>query len=286
MVGGGIKSMKSFKNGYIITYIIDIVLTIICIALIIYYYSNLSVGWNFFDGELFGFAQIDLAQFWLIIFLLILLFCSLTALSVYLIIAIRQNKENCLEKSTKLGIIIIPIIFCMLLPIITGISVAITPSETFNPEWLCSDPDFEKWTKTRHQYYYQENCFGKAIDLEHSSLTPDDDEFDLYLEKRFNCYFRKSNYPKIFNKFVKIPPRFYNEKYEETRNGIQYTVYTYITTEGDEFYDDIRYYIVIESDNSYLLGEYKTEQSEKISDYSLDDFIDDVFVNYSSWNAE
>lgn len=283
--------MKSIKNGYIITYIIDIVLTIICIALIIYYYSNLSVGWNFFDGKLFGFAQIDLAQFWLIIFLLILLFCSLTALSIYLIIAIRQNKENCLEKSTKLGIIIIPVIFCMLLPIVTGISVAITPSEPLNPEWLCSDPDFEKWIKANHtrypiQYYYQENCFGKAVDLEYYALTPDDDEFDLYIKKDFNCYFRKSNYPKIFSKFVKIPPRFYNEEHQETRNGIRYTVYTYIPTEDDEFYGVIYYYVVIENDNSYLLGEYQTEPSEKISDYSLDDFIDDVFVNYYSWNAE
>ena len=278
--------MKKIKNRYIIIYIIDIVLTIICIALIIYYYLNLSVGWDIFDGELFGFAQFDLAQFWLIFFLLILLFCSLTALSAYLIVAIRQNKENRLEKSTKLGIVIIPAMFCMLLPVVTGTSVAITTSESLNSEWLCSDPDFEKWIKANNtsyplQYYYQENCFGKVVDLKYYALTPDDDEFDLYIVKDFNCYFRKSNYPKIFSKFVKIPPRFYNEEYEETRNGIRYTVYTYVTEDKQ-----IYYYVVIKNDNSYFLGEYISEKSDKISDYSLDDFVDDVFVNYNSWNAE
>lgn len=278
--------MKKTKNIYINIYILDIVLTIICIALIIYYYSNLSVGWDIFDGKLFGFAQFDLAQFWLIIFLLILLFFSLTALSIYLLIAIRQNKENCLEKSTKLGIVIIPVIFCMLLPVVTGISVAITPSEPLNPEWLCSDPDFEKWIKANNtsyplQYYYQENCFGKVVDLKYYALTPDDDEFDLYIVKDFNCYFRKSNYLKIFSKFIKIPPRFYNESYEKTQDGIRYTVYT-----GINEYDVIYYYVVIEDDSSYFLGEYISEKSDKISDYSLDDFVDDVFVNYNSWNAE
>ena len=44
--------------------------------------------------------------------------------------------------------------------------------------------------------------------------------------------------------------------------------------------------MVIENDSSYLLAEYKSSKSDIISDYSLDEFVDDVFVNYNSWNNE
>ena len=271
--------MKKTINGYIITYIINIILTVICITLLIYYYHSMSIGWEY--TGLFGGFQFDLAQFWLIIFLLILLFASLIALIIYLLITIKQSRKQQLEKSAKLGVIIVPIAFFMLLHIVAGISVAITPSEPFDNEWLCSDSDFEEWinldpSKNHFEYYAQNNVFGKVVDLDHSVFTVDKD--NQLIGKYFQCYFRKSNYPKIFSKMVKMSPRFYKETYEKTRNGIQYTVYT-----GINEYNITYHYVIIENDNSYLYAEYV---SDIISDYSLDEFVDDVFVNYNSWNNE
>lgn len=275
--------MKKTINGYIITYIINIILTVICITLLIYYYHSMSIGWEY--TGLFGGFQFDLAQIWLIIFLLILLFASLIALIIYLLITIKQSRKQQLEKSAKLGVIIVPIAFFMLLHIVAGISVAITPSEPFDNEWLCSDSDFEEWINDKPEkypleYYYQENRFGRVIDLKYYASTRINDNSRLII-KEFNCYFRKSEYPQIFSKFKKIQPRFYNESYESIRDGIQYTVYTSINE-----YDFIYHYVVIENDSSYLLAEYKSSKSDIISDYSLDEFVDDVFVNYNSWNNE
>ena len=91
--------MKRVLNGYIITYIIDIALTFICMMLLIYYSLSMSIGWPYAGS--FGGFQFDLAQLWLIIFLSILLIVSLFALVIYLIITVKQSRKQKNEKKEK-----------------------------------------------------------------------------------------------------------------------------------------------------------------------------------------
>ena len=273
--------MKRVLNGYIITYIIDIALTFICMMLLIYYSLSMSIGWTY--AGLFGGFQFDLAQLWLIIFLSILLIVSLFALVIYLIITVKQSRKQQLEKSAKLGVIIVPVIFCMLLPVATGISVALTPSEPLDNEWLCSDERFKEWNDedSNHpifEYYSQENVFGKVVDIDHSvSFVDENNELK---HRSFECYFRNSEISSIFRKFSKRPPQFFDESYNAIQDNIPYTLYSH----SDE--DSFSYCLIIENVSTYLFAEYYSEEAEIISNYTLDDFIDDVLDNYNAWNKE
>lgn len=274
--------MKKALNGYTITYLVDIILTLICIILLGNYYHSMSIGQKTF-GYLVGIFQFDLAQIWLIIFLFILLSVSLFALLTYFCITIKQSRKNQLEKSAKLGVVIVPIIFVLLLPIVTGISVALTPSETFDNDWLCSDAKFEEWKKTDptnslFEYYFQKNVFGKVIDLDHSvHLSSKNNEI---MRRGFQCSFRKSNYPNIFSKFSIRKPYTLDERYKILEDNDKYTLYYY---SEEDFYS---YYLVIESNNTYYYSGYDSNGADVTSEYSADEFIADALHNYNCWNEE
>lgn len=272
--------MKKILNGYVITYIINIVLTIMCMVLLVYYYHSLSIGTGP-SGQLVGIFQFDLAQFWLIIFLLILLFASLIALIIYLLITIKQSRKQQLEKSAKLGVIIVPIAFFMLLHVVAGISVTITPSEPFDNEWLCSDERFEEWKNfdplnSHFEYYSQENIFGKVIDLDHAVFLAN--ENNELMGIKYQCSYRKSSFPSIFSKFSKRRPYTNEDFYEKAESNEKYTVYY---CSEDNFHS---YYFVMENDNSYLFACYTVCNTNDLSNYSIDAFVEDILTNYDVWN--
>ena len=171
----------------------------------------------------------------------------------------------------------------MLLPVATGISVALTPSEPLDNEWLCSDERFKEWNDedSNHpifEYYSQENVFGKVVDIDHSvSFVDENNELK---HRSFECYFRKSEISSIFRKFSKRPPQFFDESYNAIQDNIPYTLYSH----SDE--DSFSYCLIIENVSTYLFAEYYSEEAEIISNYTLDDFIDDVLDNYNAWNKE
>ena len=282
IIQGDIKNMKKIFNGYIITYIIDIVLTFICMILLIFYYFSMSIGWQS-SGRLVGIFQFDLAQIWLMIFLIIMLTFCLIALFIYLFIAVKQSRKKQLKKSAKLGVVIIPAIFCILLPVVTGISVAITPSETLENEWLCSDARFGEWenenpTNSVYEYYSQKNVFGKVIDLDHSVYLNSKNNELMIIE--YQCSFRKSNNPSIFSKFSKRKPYTDEEFYKIIEDNDEYTLYYY---SEENFHS---YYLVMGSNNSYLFSCYTVININDFSNYSVDNFIADALYNYNCWNEE
>lgn len=108
---------------------------------------------------------------------------------------VKQSKKQLLEKSAKLGVSIVPVIFCMLLPVVTGISVALTPSEPLDNEWLCSDKRFKEQNDedsdhSIFEYYSQENVFGKVVDIDHSIYKYS--ENNELMGINYQCSYRKS----------------------------------------------------------------------------------------------
>ena len=81
------------------------------------------------------------------------------------------------------------------LSVVTGISVALTPSEPLDNEWLCSDKRFKEHNDedsdhSIFEYYSQENVFGKVVDIDHSIYKYS--ENNELMGINYQCSYRKS----------------------------------------------------------------------------------------------
>lgn len=279
--------MEKRFNKYTIIYSIELILNVLLTVFFIYLFNVVKVG-----DSLEGAFNIEFTVLQYVFIMLILLFLFMALTTVFLILSAMNLKKYYYRRLIKLGTIILPVAFLLLLQFAGGfVLINNSHSGQASSEELCSDSKFEELQKqyipTYLTYYNESNVLGKAVDLIQSANIPSNDTNGLkdsgylleYNDWKYECLFRKSSSSVIFNKFIKYDIDSNRNEYEIIETD-EYIAYYSVFKNYKE------YIMVIEAEDTYFYSYFNAYGLVGNSDYSLTDFIDDGLDNYRLWNEK
>lgn len=227
---------------------------------------------------LVGVYNVDLGKLFLIQCLYILFFTFLVVELVMFFISLIENKYELVKKSA----IILPIIFAVLFPLTSLSLLNGAESRNLDNNALCT-ADVLDCDDCQTTYSYQENKFGKVANLYQDVYI--EDEYDISTlsdsTAEYQCIYRQSENPRIMEKFVRYEDAIADFTLEE--NEIITDDYNLYYTVKD---DSVGYAMIIENDTTYYVAMFNTFGEKTITEYSVEDFINDSLETFNIWNQD
>ena len=283
------------KNKYIISYSIQLILTLAVLGTVIWYAQIMPI-----NTPLVSAFNFDLAQFGIIIGLVIICLVYIFILVGFLAAAIRQKQvgnEHYLVSTVR---IILPIVFIFIFPLPFTISFLTTESEKTLASPLTITAVCDELEKQEPSAYISEkeglndngvdlpnhisnvvleqNCFGRLgnVSVEYTPDNMKDSSISFY------CYYAKSNVGFVQNKICDRSDDYFTLSNQEKIGA--YMLY-YGQPEGED--DNVMAYnLVLQSKNdTYIYATCQIQQGENYKiQYSKENFVADATAVIDAWN--
>ena len=263
------------KNKYIISYSIQLILTLAVLGAVIWYAQIMPI-----NTPLVSAFNFDLAQFGIIIGLVIICLVYVFILVGFLAAAIRQKQvgnEHYLVSTVR---IILPIVFIFIFPLPFTISFVTTESEktlALGEEEGLNDNGVDLPNHIS-DVVLEQNCFGRLgnVSVEYTPDNMKDSSISFY------CYYAKSNVGFVQNKICDRSDDDFTLSNQEKIGA--YMLY-YGQPDGED--DNIMSYnLVLQSKNdTYIYATCQIQQGKNYKiQYSKENFVADATAVIDAWN--
>lgn len=282
------------KNKYIISYSIQLILTLAVLGAVIWYAQIMPI-----NTPLVSAFNFDLAQFGIIIGLVMICLVYIFILVGFLAAAIRQKqvgKEHYLVSTVR---IILPIVFIFIFPLPFTISFLTTESEKTLASPLTITAVCDELKKQ------EPSALGEEVGLNDNGVDLPNHISDVVLEQNrfgrlgnvsveytpdnmkdssisFYCYYAKSNVGFVQNKICDRSDDDFTLSNQEKIGA--YMLY-YGQPEGED--DNVMaYHLVLQSKNdTYIYATCQIQQGENYKiQYSKENFVADATAVIDTWN--
>lgn len=282
------------ENKYIISYSIQLILTLAVLGAVIWYAQIMPI-----NTPLVSAFNFDLAQFGIIIGLVIICLVYIFILVGFLAAAIRQKQKGNEHYLVSTVRIILPIVFIFLFPLPFTISFLTTESEKTLPSPLtitavCDELERQEPSALGEEeglndngvdlpnhisdVVLEQNCFGRLGNVS-VECTPDNMK-DSGIS--FYCYYAKSNVGFVQNKICDRTDDDFTLNNQEKIGA--YMLY-YGQPEGED--DNVMAYnLVLQSKNdTYIYATCQIQQGKNYKiQYSKENFVSDATAVIDTWN--
>ena len=282
------------KNKYIISYSIQLILTLAVLGAVIWYAQIMPIN----TPLVFAF-NFDLAQFGIIIGLVIICLVYVFILVGFLVAAIRQKQKRSDHYLVSSARIILPIVFVFIAPFVFTLSFLTTESDKTLASPLtitavCDELEKEGPSALGEEeglndngvdlpnhisdVVLEQNCFGRLgnVSVEYTPDNMKDSSISFY------CYYAKSNVGFVQNKICDRSDDDFTLSNQEKIGA--YMLY-YGQPEGED--DNVMAYnLVLQSKNDtyiYATCQIQQDKNYKIQ-YSKENFVADATAVIDAWN--
>lgn len=282
------------KNKYIISYSIQLILTLAVLGAVIWYAQIMPI-----NTPLVSAFNFDLAQFGIIIGLVIICLVYIFILVGFLAAAIRQKQEGNEHYLVSTVRIILPIVFIFIFPLPFTISFLTTESEKTLASPLtitavCDELEKQEPSALGEEkglndngvdlpnhisdVVLEQNRFGRLgnVSVEYTADKMKDSSISFY------CYYAKSNVGFVQNKICDRSDDDFTLSNQEKIGA--YMLY-YGHPEGED--DNVMAYnLVLQSKNdTYIYATCQIQQGENYKiQYSKENFVADATAVIDAWN--
>lgn len=282
------------KNKYIISYSIQLILTLAVLGAVIWYAQIMPI-----NTPLISVFNFDLAQFGIIIGLVVICLVYIFILVGFLAAAIRQKQEeneHCLISTVR---IILPVLFLFIFPLPFTISLLTTESEKTLASPLTITAVCDELEKQ------EQSALGEAEGLNDNGVDLQNHISDVVLGQNhfgrlgnvlveytpdnmkdssisFYCYYAKSNVGFVQNKICDRSDDDLTLSNQEKIGA--YTLY-YGQPEGED--DNVMsYHLVLQSKkDTYIYATCQIQQGKNCKiQYSKENFVADATAVIDAWN--
>lgn len=282
------------KNKYIISYSIQLILTLAVLGAVIWYAQIMPI-----NTPLVSAFNFDLAQFGIIIGLVIICLVYVFILVGFLVAAIRQKQKRSDHYLVSSARIILPIVFVFIAPFVFTLSFLTTESDKTLASPLtitavCDELEKEGPSALGEEeglndngvdlpnhisdVVLEQNCFGRLgnVSVEYTPDNMKDSSISFY------CYYAKSNVGFVQNKICDRSDDDFTLSNQEKIGA--YMLY-YGQPEGED--DNVMAYnLVLQSKNDtyiYATCQIQQDKNYKIQ-YSKENFVADATAVIDAWN--
>lgn len=282
------------KNKYIISYSIQLILTLAVLGAVIWYAQIMPI-----NTPLVSAFNFDLAQFGIIIGLVIICLVYVFILVGFLVAAIRQKQKRSDHYLVSSARIILPIVFVFIAPFVFTLSFLTTESDKTLASPLtitavCDELEKEGPSALGEEeglndngvdlpnhisdVVLEQNCFGRLgnVSVEYTPDNMKDSSISFY------CYYAKSNVGFVQNKICDRSDDDFTLSNQEKIGA--YMLY-YGHPEGED--DNVMAYnLVLQSKNDtyiYATCQIQQDKNYKIQ-YSKENFVADATAVIDAWN--
>ena len=282
------------KNKYIISYSIQLILTLTVLGAVIWYAQIMPI-----NTPLVSAFNFDLAQFGIIIGLVVICHVYIFILVGFLAAAIRQKQEGKEHYLVSTVRIILPIVFLFIFPLPFTISFLTTESEKTLASPLtitavCDELEKQEPSALGEEeglndngvdlpnhisdVVLEQNCFGRLgnVSVEYTPDNMKDSSISFY------CYYAKSNVGFVQNKICDRTDDDFTLSNQEKIGA--YMLY-YGQPEGED--DNVMaYHLVLPSKNdTYIYATCQIQQGKNYKiQYSKENFVSDATAVIDTWN--
>lgn len=283
------------KNKYIISYSIQLILTLTVLGAVIWYAQIMPI-----NTPLVSVLNFDLAQFGIIIGLVIICLVYIFILFGFLVAAIRQKQKGSDHYLVSSVRIILPIVFVFIAPFVFTLSFLTTESEKTLASPLTITAVCDELEKQEPSAYISEkeglndngvdlpnhisdvvleqNRFGRLgnVSVEYTPDNMKDSSISFY------CYYAKSNVGFVQNKICDRSDDDFTLTNQEKIGA--YMLY-YGQPEGED--DNVMaYHLVLQSKNdTYIYATCQIQQGKNYKiQYSKENFVADATAVIDTWN--
>ena len=282
------------KNKYIISYSIQLVLTLAVLGAVIWYAQIMPI-----NTPLVSAFNFDLAQFGIIIGLVVICLVYIFILVGSLAAAIRQKQEGNEHYLVSSARIILPIVFVFIAPFVFTLSFLTTESEKTLPSPLtitavCDELEKQEPSALGEEeglndngvdlpnhisdVVLEQNRFGRLgnVSVEYTPDNMKDSSISFY------CYYAKSNVGFVQNKICDRSDDDFTLSNQEKIGA--YMLY-YGQPEGED--DNVMAYnLVLQSKNdTYIYATCQIQQGKNYKiQYSKENFVSDATAVVDTWN--
>lgn len=282
------------KNKYIISYSIQLILTLTVLGAVIWYAQIMPI-----NTPLVSAFNFDLAQFGIIIGLVVICLVYIFILVGFLAAAIRQKQEGKEHYLVSTVRIILPIVFLFIFPLPFTISFLTTESEKTLASPLtitavCDELEKQEPSALGEEeglndngvdlpnhisdVVLEQNCFGRLgnVSVEYTPDNMKDSSISFY------CYYAKSNVGFVQNKICDRTDDDFTLSNQEKIGA--YMLY-YGQPEGED--DNVMaYHLVLPSKNdTYIYATCQIQQGKNYKiQYSKENFVSDATAVIDTWN--
>lgn len=282
------------KNKYIISYSIQLILTLAVLGAVIWYAQIMPI-----NTPLISVFNFDLAQFGIIIGLVIICLVYIFTLVGFLAAAIRQKHEGNEHYLISTVRIILPILFLFIFPLPFTFSFLTTESEKTLPSPLIVTAVCDELEKQEQSDLGEEEGLNdNAVDLQNhiSDVVLGQNHFgrlgNVFVEYTpdnmkdssisFYCYYAKSNVGFVQNKICDRSDDDFTLSNQEKIGA--YTLY-FGQPEGED--DNVTaYHLVLQSKkDTYVYATCQIQQGKNYKiQYSKENFVADATAVIDAWN--
>lgn len=282
------------KNKYIISYSIQLILTLAVLGAVIWYAQIMPI-----NTPLVSAFNFDLAQFGIIIGLVIICLVYVFILVGFLVAAIRQKQKRSDHYLVSSARIILPIVFVFIAPFVFTLSFLTTESDKTLASPLtitavCDELEKEGPSALGEEeglndngvdlpnhisdVVLEQNCFGRLgnVSVEYTPDNMKDSSISFY------CYYAKSNVGFVQNKICDRSDDDFTLSNQEKIGA--YMLY-YGQPEGED--DNVMAYnLVLQSKNdTYIYATCQIQQDKNYKvQYSKENFVADATAVIDAWN--
>lgn len=282
------------KNKYIISYSIQLILTLAVLGAVIWYAQIMPI-----NTPLVSAFNFDLAQFGIIIGLVIICLVYIFILVGFLVAAIRQKQKGSDHYLVSSVRIILPIVFVFIAPFVFTLSFLTTESDKTLASPLTITAVCDELKKQEpsalgeeeglndngvdlpnhiSDVVLEQNCFGRLgnVSVEYTPDNMKDSSISFY------CYYAKSNVGFVQNKICDRSDDDFTLSNQEKIGA--YMLY-YGQPEGED--DNVMAYnLVLQSKNdTYIYATCQIQQGENYKiQYSKENFVADATAVIDTWN--
>lgn len=282
------------KNKYIISYSIQLILTLAVLGAVIWYAQIMPI-----NTPLISVFNFDLAQFGIIIGLVIICLVYIITLVGFLAAAIRQKQEGNEHYLISTVRIILPVLFLFIFPLPFTFSFLTTESEKTLASPLTITAVCDELEKQ------EQSALGEEVGLNDNGVDLQNHISDVVLEQNhfgrlgnvlvehtpdnmkdssisFYCYYAKSNVGFVQNKICDRSDDDFTLSNQEKIGA--YTLY-FGQPEGED--DNVTaYHLVLQSKkDTYIYATCQIQQGENSKiQYSKENFVADATAVIDAWN--
>lgn len=282
------------KNKYIISYSIQLILTLAVLGAVIWYAQIMPI-----NTPLVSAFNFDLAQFGIIIGLVVICLVYIFILVGFLAAAIRQKQEGNEHYLVSSARIILPIVFVFIAPFVFTLSFLTTESDKTLASPLTITAVCDELKKQEpsalgeevglndngvdlpnhiSDVVLEQNCFGRLgnVSVEYTPDNMKDSSISFY------CYYAKSNVGFVQNKICDRSDDDFTLSNQEKIGA--YMLY-YGQPEGED--DNVMAYnLVLQSKNdTYIYATCQIQQGKNYKiQYSKENFVSDAIAVIDTWN--
>lgn len=282
------------KNKYIISYSIQLILTLAVLGAVIWYAQIMPI-----NTPLISVFNFDLAQFGIIIGLVVICLVYIFILVGFLAAAIRQKQEGNEHYLISTVRIILPVLFLFIFPLPFTISLLTTESEKTLASPLTITAVCDELEKQ------EQSALGEEADLNDNAVDLQNHISDVVLGQNhfgrlgnvlveytpdnmqdssisFYCYYAKSNVGFVQNKICDRSDDDFTLSNQEKIGA--YTLY-FGQPEGED--DNVTaYHLVLQSKkDTYIYATCQIQQGKNYKiQYSKENFVADATAVIDAWN--